>query len=131
MVPHHLHEPVATTVLSAGKHLLLEKPLAHTVESAERVLAAGATADVVFQIAENAQFWPEVVEVQRLIAQGAIGEVISARSWHCAPPMGDFYAEGRGACRPGPPAGAWPSTPGRTGSARCACGWARSPRCSP
>ena len=95
MVPHHLHEAVATTVLAAGKHLLLEKPVAHTVESAERVLPAGATADVVvFQIAENAQFWPEVVEVQRLIAEGAIGEVISARSWHCAPPMGDFYPEG-------------------------------------
>jgi UDP-N-acetyl-2-amino-2-deoxyglucuronate dehydrogenase len=94
MVPHHLHEAVATTVLAAGKHLLLEKPVAHTVEAAERVLAAGADADVVFQIAENAQFWPEVVEVQRLIADGVIGEVISARSWHCAPPMSDFYPEG-------------------------------------
>ncbi|MET1049989.1 MAG: Gfo/Idh/MocA family oxidoreductase [Acidimicrobiales bacterium] len=94
MVPHHLHDEVATTVLDAGKHLLLEKPVAHTVESAERVLAAGAAADVVFQIAENAQFWPEVVEVQRLIAEGAVGDVISARSWHCAPPMGDFYADG-------------------------------------
>ena len=32
--------------------------------------------------------------MQRLIAEGAVGEVISARSWHCAPPMGDFYPEG-------------------------------------
>ncbi len=94
MVPHHLHEEVAGAVLGAGRHLLLEKPIAHSVEAAERVLALGADADVVFQVAENAQFWPEVVEVQRLIADGAIGDVISARSWHCAPPMGAFYPEG-------------------------------------
>ena len=35
-----------------------------------------------------------MLEVQRLIADGAVGEVISARSWHCAPPLGDFYAGG-------------------------------------
>jgi predicted dehydrogenase len=94
MVPHHLHEDVATTVLSAGRHLLLEKPIANTVDAAERILKAAATTEVVFQVAENAQFWPEVVEVQRLIAEGAIGDVITARSWHCAPPMGDFYPDG-------------------------------------
>ena len=94
MVPHHLHEAVAEQVLAGGKHLLLEKPVAHTVEAAERVLATAADADVVFQIAENAQFWPEVLEVRRLIAEGAVGEVISARSWHCAPPLSDFYPDG-------------------------------------
>ena len=94
MVPHHLHEEVAADVLGAGKHLLLEKPVAHTVEAAERLLATPRADGLVFQIAENAQFWPEVLEVQRLIAEGAIGEVISARSWHCAPPMGDFYPDG-------------------------------------
>ncbi len=94
MVPHHLHEEVAATVLAAGKHLLLEKPVAHTVEAAERLLARPRPDGVVFQIAENAQFWPEVLEVRRLIGEGAVGEVITARSWHCAPPMGDFYPEG-------------------------------------
>src|SRR5687767_7463472 len=59
MVPHHLHEEVATDVLDAGRHLLLEKPIAHTVESAERLLAVASSVDVVFQVAENAQFWPE------------------------------------------------------------------------
>ena len=94
MVPHHLHEEVALAVLAGGRHLLLEKPIAHSLESAERILAAGAAADVVFQVAENAQFWPEVLEVQQRLADGAIGDVISARSWHCAPPMGDFYPDG-------------------------------------
>jgi predicted dehydrogenase len=96
MVPHHLHEEVALAVLGAGRHLLLEKPIAHTVEAAERILAAADAlpGNVVFQVAENAQFWPEVVEVQRLVAEGAVGDVISARSWHCAPPMGDFYPDG-------------------------------------
>jgi predicted dehydrogenase len=94
MVPHDRHEEVALAVLAGRKHLLLEKPVAHELAAAERILAAGAEADVVFQVAENAQFWPEVVAVQRLLADGAIGDVITARSWHCAPPMSDFYPEG-------------------------------------
>jgi len=36
MVPHHLHEEVALAVLAGGRHLLLEKPIAHSLEAAER-----------------------------------------------------------------------------------------------
>jgi UDP-N-acetyl-2-amino-2-deoxyglucuronate dehydrogenase len=93
-VPHHLHEEVAGAVLDAGRHLLLEKPVAGSVEAADRILDRGRHAGVVFAVAENAQFWPEVVEVQRLIAEGAVGEVLSARSWHCAPPLAEFYPDG-------------------------------------
>jgi len=91
MVPHDRHEVVATAVLGAGRHLLLEKPMAPTLEACERVLAAAQRAGTVFMVAENAQYWPEVVMTQQLVEQGAIGEVLTARSWHCAPPMAEFY----------------------------------------
>ena len=91
MVPHDRHETVATAVLRAGRHLLLEKPMAPTPEACRRILAAAEQAGTTFMVAENAQYWPEVLTAKRLVDEGVIGEVITARSWHCAPPLEEFY----------------------------------------
>jgi UDP-N-acetyl-2-amino-2-deoxyglucuronate dehydrogenase len=91
MLPHHLHEEAALALLDARKHMLLEKPIAPSVAAAERILARAATTDVHFQVGENAQYWPEITAVADSLADGAIGEVITARAWHCHPPMREFY----------------------------------------
>lgn len=85
MVPHHLHEEVTLQALAAGKHVLLEKPMAPTLDAVERIMDAVAEAqarapELVFMMAENAQYWPEVVQAKQLIDQGAIGEIITARA---------------------------------------------------
>ncbi len=90
MVPHHLHEPLALEAFAAGLHVLLEKPMATTPNACERILAA-ARPDRVFMLAENAQYWPEVLLAKQLLDDGAIGDLVTARAWHCFPPMGDFY----------------------------------------
>ena len=94
MVPHRQHERLALDVLSAGKHLLLEKPMAPTVEACDRILAAAAGSGTVFLVAENAQYWPEIVQTREIIESGTIGDVITARAWHCAAPMEEFHHEG-------------------------------------
>lgn len=95
LVPHDAHEPLAIRCLEAGKHLLLEKPMAPTVAACERILAiADAAAEAhatVFMVAENAQYWPEVVTIAELLANGAIGEPITARATALIPPLPDFY----------------------------------------
>ena len=83
MLPHDLHESSALACFDAGKHVLLEKPMAHSLESAERILDAGNKVDTVFMIAEQAQYWTDVVKARELMDTGAIGEVISA--------SGNFY----------------------------------------
>ena len=60
MVPHHLHEAYAVQCLEAGKHVLLEKPLAHTLDSCQRLLGAAEHSDCVFMVGENSSHWPEV-----------------------------------------------------------------------
>src|SRR5438105_8674635 len=90
-VPHHLHESVATEAPGAGLHVLLEKPLAPTLDACDRILAAADKAGTVFMVAENAQYWPEVLTVRDLIAAGAIGEVVTARAATFFPALGDFY----------------------------------------
>jgi UDP-N-acetyl-2-amino-2-deoxyglucuronate dehydrogenase len=94
MVPHRFHEELALSILGAGKHLLLEKPMAPTVEGAQRIIDAARHSGTVFFVAENAQYWPEIVLTKQLIDEGAVGEVITARAWHCATPMDEFHGPG-------------------------------------
>ena len=94
MVPHGFHEQLAVTAIRAGKHVLLEKPMAPTLDACDRILAASKQSTAVFLVAENAQYWPEVVLTKGLIDDGAVGEVITARAWYCAPPMNEFLGEG-------------------------------------
>ncbi len=85
MVPHHLHEEMALAAFAAGKHVLLEKPMATTIEGTEIILnaakaAQGKNPKLVFMVAENAQYWPEIVLAKELIDEGRIGEIIRARA---------------------------------------------------
>ena len=81
MLPHDLHEEAALASFEAGKHVCLEKPMAHDLAAAERILAAAARhPDRVFMIAEQAQYWPDVVKARQLIDAGAIGDVVTARA---------------------------------------------------
>jgi UDP-N-acetyl-2-amino-2-deoxyglucuronate dehydrogenase len=89
--PHHLHETAAVEALGAGLHVLLEKPLAPTLDACERILAAARASATVFMVAENAQYWPEVLTVRELIADGAIGDVVTARAATFFPALGEFY----------------------------------------
>ena len=83
MLPHASHEFAALACFAAGKHVLLEKPIAHTLESAERILRASRDVDTTFMIAEQAQYWPDIIAARQLIDDGAIGDLISA--------SGNFY----------------------------------------
>jgi len=91
MLPHHLHESAAVRCFAAGKHVLLEKPMANDVAACERILDAARRAGTVFQVAENTQYWPEVVTTKRLLDDGAIGQVVTARASFAIPPMPQFY----------------------------------------
>jgi UDP-N-acetyl-2-amino-2-deoxyglucuronate dehydrogenase len=93
MLPHHLHESVAIAALESGKHVILEKPMASTPEACDRILAAAKRAPGVFMLAENAQYWPEVLIAKQLIDDGAIGDVITARAQLIFPPMPAYYGE--------------------------------------
>ena len=99
MLPHHLHESAAVRCFEAGRHVLLEKPMAPTVAECDRILAAAAQAaerhGTLFMVAENAQYWPDVVTARQLVEAGAIGDVVTARAAIFFPPMPDYYGGDR------------------------------------
>ena len=94
LVPHHLHEALAAEAFAARRPVLLEKPMATDLAGCERILAAAHAAGTVFMVAENAQYWPGVLRAQALLAEGAIGALVTARAWCCTPFMPQFYAPG-------------------------------------
>jgi len=98
MLPHHLHEEVAVAAFAAGKHVLLEKPMATTLPACERILAAARRAGTVFMVAENAQYWPEIALAKQLLDGDAIGAVLTARASFAIPPLPEYYL-GEGAWR--------------------------------
>jgi len=94
MLPHDLHEEAAQKCFDAGKHVLLEKPMAPTLEACDRILKAASETDLVFMVAENSQYWPEVVKAKEAIDEGLIGEVITARAAYVAEFDDYWFQEG-------------------------------------
>jgi predicted dehydrogenase len=73
-LPHDLHATVTIEAAAAGKHILCEKPLAATLEEADRMIAAADAAGVVLMVAENVRFDPVYVRVGELLRAGTIGK---------------------------------------------------------
>ncbi len=83
-LPHSLHAPVAVDAVAAGKHVLCEKPIAGTLEAADRMIQAAERAGVVLMVAENARFSPLNRKIRALLAQGVIGQpALVQRSREC------------------------------------------------
>ena len=80
MLPHHLHEWGAQLCFRAKKHVMLEKPIAMDVVTAERILAGGKSAGIKLMVAEQAQYWMDVVKARELIDEGEIGDVVTAKA---------------------------------------------------
>ena len=79
-LPHHLHARVAIAALEAGKHVLLEKPIATTLADADEILSVARRAGVKFMIAENVRFIPAHRLMKKLIDEGLVGRIFLARS---------------------------------------------------
>jgi predicted dehydrogenase len=75
-LPHHLHRTAAETALGAGKHVLVEKPIATNLTDADAMIAAASRAGRVLMVAENMHFRPAVAFVARRIDRGDIGELL-------------------------------------------------------
>ena len=55
-MPHHLHAPLAMRALTAGKHVLVEKPIATSVEDAERMVGLAEERGLALSVSEQYPF---------------------------------------------------------------------------
>ncbi|GGS58755.1 Gfo/Idh/MocA family protein [Actinokineospora fastidiosa] len=89
--PDHTHAEVSERLLSAGVAVYLEKPLATTIEDADRVLAAAHASGARLYVGHNMRHMHVVRLMREIIARGDIGEVTSIWCRHFVGHGGDFY----------------------------------------
>ncbi len=73
-VPHNEHHTVACACLEAGKHVLIEKPLAITLRAGRKIVDAANRKGLVLSVAENYRRSPTHRAINWAIRQGRIGE---------------------------------------------------------
>jgi len=74
-VPSHLHHQVAIPLLKAGKHLLIEKPIATSVEEAEEMVKLAAENKVVLGVGHVERFNPVMVYLEQMADKARFLEV--------------------------------------------------------
>ena len=77
-VPPRFHLELTLEALAAGKHVLVEKPAYLRMEDYLTVLEARQRAGRVLLVGENDHYKPLAVTLRRLLAEGAIGEMVFA-----------------------------------------------------
>ena len=73
--PHSQHKAHVELAAAHGKHVLLEKPIATTLEDAAAMAKTASQAGIRFMVAENYRYMPVVTAAADLLRQGAIGVV--------------------------------------------------------
>jgi 1,5-anhydro-D-fructose reductase (1,5-anhydro-D-mannitol-forming) len=76
------HEPQALAAIAAEKHVLCEKPLALTLNSAHRMVAAAASAGVVLGTNHHLRNAATHRKMRELIETGIVGRPLAARVFH-------------------------------------------------
>ncbi|MHC5795048.1 Gfo/Idh/MocA family protein [Lacisediminihabitans sp. FW035] len=82
-VPGHLHAEIALAALAAGKHVLVEKPLANSLSEAEAMADAAADASaraIVSLVGFNYRRVPALALARRIVADGRLGEIRQVRA---------------------------------------------------
>ncbi|HEV2854314.1 MAG TPA: Gfo/Idh/MocA family oxidoreductase [Thermoanaerobaculia bacterium] len=79
--PPDRHAEFALAAIDAGKHVLCEKPLAHTVEDAARICEAAEARGVLVKTGFNHRYFPAVDFARRLIDAGTLGEIRGVRAY--------------------------------------------------
>jgi predicted dehydrogenase len=77
--PNSMHAELAIAAAEAGKHVLVEKPMATTVADADAMVAAAASAGVVLMAAHNLRFAAPYAAAARAVADGLVGEIVGVR----------------------------------------------------
>jgi predicted dehydrogenase len=85
-LPTPLHRAVAERALAAGKHVLVEKPIALTLEDADAIGGAATDAGRVLMVGQVLRYMPEIVEMRRLLADGALGRPLAATALRLSAP---------------------------------------------
>src|SRR5436190_22174965 len=77
--PTAQHESMTLAALAAGKHVLVEKPIALTIEAADRMVAAARNAGQLLMVGQVLPFFPEFAYLAEATHNGRYGRLLGGR----------------------------------------------------
>ncbi len=77
-LPSGLHYPMALACICAGKHVILEKPMAFTAAEADEIITEADKADVKVTVISQLRYTPAVAALKKAVDEGHFGRVVSA-----------------------------------------------------
>jgi predicted dehydrogenase len=105
-LPNHLHVPVGLEALEAGKHVLMEKPIATNANDAARLVEEAERRGLLFMVGQNQRFAKAAQSAKQYVASGAAGEIYHLEAFWLRrsgiPRMGSWFTKrefaGGGCC---------------------------------
>ncbi|WP_159588002.1 Gfo/Idh/MocA family protein [Chelativorans xinjiangense] len=99
--PHHMHTEIAVAAIEAGKHVLLEKPMAPTPWDCGAIEAAASRSNTILTIGHVMHFFRPIMVAREILASGRLGRPMTGmsslvklwmesnrRPWHLDPRTG-------------------------------------------
>ena len=77
-LPTHLHAPATEAALRAGKHVLVEKPMALDFETANQMVVLAKEQGKILMAAQVLRFFPMYRQMADLVRSGTLGKVRAA-----------------------------------------------------
>jgi predicted dehydrogenase len=74
-VPHFLHKSMTVEAASRGKHVLVEKPMANTLNEAKEMIACCRKNNVALTVNYSFRYLPQIQKAKQLIEAGALGDI--------------------------------------------------------
>ena len=74
--PHSQHVDQIKAAAAAGKHVLVEKPMALRAGPAAEAIAACEAAGIVFGVAQNRRFLPAAARLKQMVVDGTLGDIL-------------------------------------------------------
>ncbi|MDK8193533.1 Gfo/Idh/MocA family oxidoreductase [Paenibacillus sp. UMB7766-LJ446] len=78
--PNYLHAPMAIAAANAGKHVLVEKPMAVTTEEGEQMIEAAKKNGVYLMVGHNQRLMPPHIKAKEILDSGKLGKVLNFRT---------------------------------------------------
>ena len=79
--PNHVHSDHARTALEGGKHVLIEKPMAVTLEDADEMIATAERNGVLLGVNVKHSFEPRIQKISALARSGELGRLRMIHNW--------------------------------------------------
>ena len=75
----HDHAPMSLQALAAGKHVLVEKPMATRFSDVDKLIAAAKKSRKLLTVHQSARFHPDYLHLQEILRRGVLGRIFEIK----------------------------------------------------